>query len=137
MSSLRKFNTPGSIPTILLSACILISRSFLASISFARTESYRASASWTSVRDLWYRKQENFLKLQTLASERASVISSITSAARLTFQSSILGLGAYLAIQNIITPGMMIAASILMGMALRPVQIAIVAVGVVLWKITG
>jgi len=101
------------------------SASAYAGANLRNAEAIEAMGMLGRVRDLWYRKQENFLKLQTLASERASVISSITSAARLTFQSSILGLGAYLAIQNIITPGMMIAASILMGMALRPVQIAI------------
>jgi len=88
-------------------------------------EAIEAMGMLSRVRELWYRKQESFLKLQTMASERASVISSITSAARLTFQSGILGLGAYLAIQNIVTPGIMIAASILLGMALRPVQMAI------------
>lgn len=77
------------------------------------------------VREYWYRKHEALLKLQTLASDRAGTISAITKFVRLTSQSLILGLGAYYAIQNIITPGMMIAASILMGRALYPVEVAI------------
>jgi PrtD family type I secretion system ABC transporter len=60
-----------------------------------------------------------------VASERVSVIASISKFARLTSQSLILGAGAYLAIKNIITPGMMIAGSILMGRALSPVEQAI------------
>jgi len=77
------------------------------------------------IRKDWYRKHETVLKFQTIASDRAGVISSISKFVRLTSQSLILGLGAYYAIQNIITPGMMIAASILMGRALYPVEVAI------------
>ena len=101
------------------------SASTYAGANLRNAEAIEAMGMLGHVRDFWYRKHESFLKLQALASERASAISAITSAARMTFQSCILGLGAYLAIQNIITPGMMIAASILMGMALRPVQRAI------------
>lgn len=96
-----------------------------AGANLRNAEAIEAMGMLDHVREFWYRKHESFLKLQALASERASTISAVTSAARMTFQSCILGLGAYLAIQNIITPGMMIAASILMGMALRPVQMAI------------
>jgi ATP-binding cassette subfamily C exporter for protease/lipase len=73
----------------------------------------------------WYERQEKFLRLQGLASERASVISSITKFARISLQSLILGSGALLAIDGTITPGTMIAASILMGRALAPVEMAI------------
>ena len=41
---------------------------------------------------------------------------------RLAIQSAMLGLGAYLAINNHVTPGMMIAGSILLGRALAPVE---------------
>jgi len=101
------------------------SASAYAGANLRNAEAIEAMGMLGHVRDFWYQKHERFLKLQALASERASVIAAITSAARLTFQSGILGLGAYLAIRNSITPGVMIAASILMGMALRPVQLAI------------
>ena len=101
------------------------SASTYAGANLRNAEVIEAMGMLGQVQGFWYRKHEAFLKLQALASERASVIAAITTASRMTFQSAILGLGGYLAIQNIISPGMMIAASILMGMALRPVQTAI------------
>jgi len=101
------------------------SASTYAGANLRNAEVIEAMGMLGQVRGFWYRKHEAFLKLQALASERASVIAAITNASRMTFQSAILGLGGYLAIQNIISPGMMIAGSILMGMALRPVQTAI------------
>jgi len=50
---------------------------------------------------------------------------SASKAIRLLLQSSILGLGCYLAVLQIITPGSMIAASIIGGRALSPIDQAI------------
>jgi PrtD family type I secretion system ABC transporter len=96
-----------------------------AGANLRNAEAIEAMGMLSHVRDHWYQKHERFLKLQAVASERASVITSVSKFARLTSQSLILGVGAYLAIKNIITPGMMIAASILMGRALSPVEMAI------------
>lgn len=73
----------------------------------------------------WFKRQENMLAMQALASERAGRISALTKAVRLALQSLILGVGGWLAIDGTITPGAMIAASILMGRALAPVELAI------------
>ena len=96
-----------------------------AGANLRNAEAIEAMGMLNQVRDYWYRKHETFLKLQTMASERAGVISAISRVARLTSQSLILGLGAYLAIRDLISPGMMVAASILMGRALSPVETAI------------
>jgi PrtD family type I secretion system ABC transporter len=106
------------------------SKSYNSAVAYAganlrNAEAIEAMGMLDHVRDYWYRKHEIFLKLQAMASERAGVISAISKSARLTSQSLILGLGAYLAIRNIISPGMMIAASILMGRALYPVEMVI------------
>ncbi len=45
-----------------------------------------------------------------------------TKAFRMFLQSAILGLGAYLAVQGVSTPGAMIAASIIMGRAIAPIE---------------
>lgn len=96
-----------------------------ANANLRNAEAIAAMGMLDHVRGHWYEKHEKFLKLQTLASERAGVISAVSKSARLTSQSLILGLGAFLAIRDIITPGMMIAASILMGRALYPVEVVI------------
>ncbi|SHE74764.1 ATP-binding cassette, subfamily C, exporter for protease/lipase [Lampropedia hyalina DSM 16112] len=70
----------------------------------------------------WLSLHLRFLQRQQTASERAAVIASMTRVARLSLQSLILGLGALLAVEGKITPGMMIAASILMGRTLAPIE---------------
>ena len=54
--------------------------------------------------------------------ERAEVFAATSKASRLLLQSAILGLGAWLAIQQEITPGMIVATSIISGRALAPVD---------------
>lgn len=56
------------------------------------------------------------------ASKLLARFTASTKAIRLFLQSAILGLGAYLAIIGLSTPGAMIAASILMGRAIAPIE---------------
>ncbi|MFI7837829.1 type I secretion system permease/ATPase [Pseudomonas asiatica] len=77
----------------------------------------------------WFQGHLRILQMQTLASDRAAIISSTGRFVRITLQSVILGAGALLAIEGKITPGMMIACSILTGRALAPVEQVIAA-----WK---
>lgn len=62
------------------------------------------------------------LQLQGRASEVGGGISNASRTWRILLQSFILGLGAYLVINNEITPGLMTAASILVGRALAPID---------------
>lgn len=78
-----------------------------------------------AIRRRWLGNHLRVLELQTLASDRAAWITGTTRFVRITLQSLILGTGALLAIQGEITPGMMIACSILGGRALAPVEQAI------------
>lgn len=73
----------------------------------------------------WYRHQANMLDQQTVASHRAATVSAVTKLVRLVIQSGALGLGAYLVIKGQSTAGVMIAASILTGRALAPVELLI------------
>jgi ATP-binding cassette subfamily C exporter for protease/lipase len=72
--------------------------------------------------DRWFRLHGRFLSLQAGASQKAGVINALTKFVQVSMQSLVLGLGALLVLENRITPGMMIAASILLGRTLQPVQ---------------
>jgi ATP-binding cassette subfamily C protein EexD len=74
------------------------------------------------MRELWQEKQTNVLVLQSMASDRAGILSTSSKTIRMLMQSIILGVGAYLTVQQEITPGLMIAGSILLGRALAPVD---------------
>ncbi len=58
-------------------------------------------------------------------SHRSGFYGSVTRTLRLFLQSMMLGLGAWLAIRGEVTPGVMIAASILLGRALAPIDQAV------------
>ena len=73
----------------------------------------------------WQALAEGSLKAQAKASRRGGTISAVSRFFRLALQSAVLGLGGYLAIRNQISPGGMIAASILMSRTLAPVEQAI------------
>ncbi len=62
---------------------------------------------------------------QTEASRKAGMLSGISKSARLIAQSTLLGLGAYLALNQEITPGMMIGGSLLLGRALAPIDMLV------------
>jgi len=78
-----------------------------------------------NIRQRWIKNSYDVLSLQSVASSKAGLIASISKIIRLSSQSLILGLGAYLVIQNEITPGLMIAGSILLGRALAPIDLMI------------
>jgi len=74
------------------------------------------------LRQRWQSERVHALDAQHDASARAGMISAISKTYRLTSQSLILGLGAYLALRREISPGMIIAGSILLGRALAPID---------------
>lgn len=75
----------------------------------------------------WLERHKGFLAYQGLASERTAVVGAWSRSIRLGLQSLMLGLGALLAIAGEITPGMMIAGSILVGRVLSPLDQLIAA----------
>lgn len=77
------------------------------------------------LRGRWSERNNRYLALQGEAADRAAAIGAVTRFLRFALQSGILGLGAWLVLQNQLTPGGMIAASILLGRALAPVDLAI------------
>jgi len=77
------------------------------------------------IRVRWEEGAKKVLVLQAKASSSAGAITSVSKTFRMLAQSLILGLGAYLALQQEITPGLMIAGSILLGRALAPIDLMI------------
>lgn len=70
----------------------------------------------------WFKLHGRFLSIQASASQKAGLISAVTKFVQMSMSSLVLGVGALLVLDNKITPGMMIAASILLGRTLQPVQ---------------
>ncbi|MEM7209524.1 MAG: type I secretion system permease/ATPase [Pseudomonadota bacterium] len=73
----------------------------------------------------WHSSHAQSLSAQLKASERGGSIAAFSRALRMGLQVAILGAGALLVIDQQITPGIMIAASILMSRAVAPVEQAI------------
>ncbi len=68
---------------------------------------------------------ERILGLQSTASRQAGAFASLSKSFRIIMQSLTLGLGALLALQQEISPGMMIAGSLLLGRALAPIDLLV------------
>ncbi len=68
---------------------------------------------------------DKVLALQTDASRYSSILTSTSKSFRIIMQSMLLGLGALLALNQEISPGMMIAGSLLLGRALSPIDMLV------------
>jgi ATP-binding cassette subfamily C protein len=73
----------------------------------------------------WQAARGAALAQQLQATDVGGTFTSMTKTLRLFLQSAMLGLGAWLVLQNELTPGAMIAGSILLGRALAPVEMAL------------
>lgn len=93
-----------------------------ASANLRQAETLAAMGMLPAMRARWFAQHQAFLARQNLGSERSAAIGATSKGVRLALQSLVLGLGAWLAVEGRITPGMMIAGSILMGRALGPID---------------
>jgi ATP-binding cassette subfamily C protein len=123
---------------ILLGLAVLneyVSHKALASAAAAGTRSYafseasirnaeivRATGMMPALLERWAGDRNRMLGAYALASDRTAAVGSLIKFVRLFMQCIILALGAYLAIQRSLTPGSMIAASILLGRSMQPIE---------------
>lgn len=71
---------------------------------------------------IWRTRQDQAVSLQDRVSERLSSLTAMSKSIRLVLQMAMLGTGAWLALGQHITPGFMIAGSIIMARALAPIE---------------
>ena len=77
------------------------------------------------IQSSWLKGTNKVLELQAKASSNNGMVSSISKTIRVLAQSLVLGVGAYLVLLQEISPGLMIAGSILLGRALAPMDLMI------------
>ena len=88
-------------------------------------ESARSMGMVKNVQRRWEEHHEASLAWQAVASDRASRLSAAAKFARQMLQILCLALGAYLALENEISAGAIVATSIIMGRALAPIEASI------------
>ncbi len=94
----------------------------LASLAIMNADVIQAMGMLRHFLNGWQARNRSILSLQRLVADRNSVLFGISRAFRMMAQAGVLGMGAYFVINNQLTPGGMIAASILLGRALGPVE---------------
>ncbi len=96
-----------------------------AAATFRNAEVLQAMGMVRRLRRRWETSRDAALGWQADASDRGGILLALSKFHRMFSGSLILGLGAYLAIHREISPGMMIAASIIVGRCTQPIEMAI------------
>jgi len=122
VAALNEFTTRK---TLTESRQLLMQSRSIADSTHRQSDSVTAMGMGKNILARWQAAHQEGAKLHTSGSDRAGGYTATTKAFRMFLQSAILGLGCALAVVQIITPGTMIAGSIIMGRALAPIQMAI------------
>lgn len=96
-----------------------------AEISVRNSDAVEAMGMMGNLLKRWDQSNGEALELRERASDRAGKIKAFTRSIRMFLQVGMLGMGAWLVLGNELTPGAMIAGSILFGRAMAPVDQAI------------
>lgn len=96
-----------------------------ANATLQNAEVIRAMGMTDVLSSRWLEQRNQMLLAQAKASDRAGAVLAGSKFVRMSLQVAILGMGAYLAVRQEVSPGIMIAASIVMGRALAPVEQAV------------
>ena len=73
----------------------------------------------------WIRERGQLIRLQAIAADRSGIFAGVTKSMRILLQTLLLGIGAMLAINDEVSAGVIVAASMLMSRALAPVEATI------------
>ncbi len=93
--------------------------------SLRNAEVIAAMGMTDAIRTRQEKLSDEVLVLQTAASKRGGIITHVSKVFRMIMQSLLLGLGALLALRQEISPGMVIAGSLLLGRALAPIDLLV------------
>ena len=104
---------------------VSMAASGFADASLRNAEVLHAMGMLPGIAKRWLVRHETALALQSNAADRAGLLLAASKFVRMFLQSAILGLGAWLAIEDQVTGGAIIAGSILMGRALAPIEMLV------------
>ncbi|MDE2486715.1 MAG: type I secretion system permease/ATPase [Alphaproteobacteria bacterium] len=96
-----------------------------ASATLRNSEVMHAMGMWSGLQSRWQVRRDELIGWQAQASDRGGAVISGIKMFRQIVQTLILGGGAYLAIKGKASPGAMVAASIIVGRALAPIEMAV------------
>ena len=86
------------------------------------SDAIEAMGMLSTLKHRWLEQHSRVLLLQTHIADKSAALSSLSRFVRVLLQSIALGAGALLVIAGELTPGLMIAASIILGRVLNPVE---------------
>lgn len=120
-------NERTTTPALMKANSTAIDASKYAQNTLRHAEVMQAMGMRAAIQSRWALKQLDFLALQALASDRAAVFQSLSRLVQSTLSSLLLGLGAYLALENKLPggPGTIIVASVLGGRVTTPLLAAV------------
>lgn len=93
-----------------------------AEASLRNAHAVQAMAMMPGLLRRWSRERSGAVVTQQQLSERTSAMTALVRFLRMSMQSLVLGLGAWLVIERAATPGSIFAASLLLGRALQPIE---------------
>ena len=106
-------------------ASLAISRGALLEASRRNAEALQAMGMAAQLRRRFGVINDDYMRTQRHAADRTGTLAALSRVMRLMLQSFVLGIGAYLVINQEATAGVIIASSILVSRALAPVELAI------------
>jgi PrtD family type I secretion system ABC transporter len=88
-------------------------------------EAVRGLGMGDTIAERWNATQNEMIATQYVTNERVAAINAVSKFVNMLVQAALLGVGAWLAIEQLVSPGVMMASSIMMGRALAPVQMVV------------
>jgi PrtD family type I secretion system ABC transporter len=95
--------------------------------SLRNAQTLEAMGMLGNLQQRWLRQRGEAIRLQAKAADRTGLFTGLTKAVRFLLQTALLASGAFLVIENEITAGAIVAASMLMSRALAPLETTVAA----------